>query len=389
MQDRRCLFVSTCNADRRPWNGVPFECLDVLRTLETATVLTPQGRPGLANAEPTTAIVRSELRHRAESRIRRKLTGRSAPVLQKTALTGDYDLLFYVCQFLEEVQEIEQITDWRNRARKAVIFVLESWTSTFDHYRAELETLSKFDHVFVLNGSCVDTLSARISAPVTQLNTAADCLRAAPAHPRAARAIDLLCIGRTHPVQHTHLQQAAAAMGLFYHHEIWKRSFTDDWAAVRMQNAEMIKRSKYFLVWAPDAYHQKWRNGRGQDHALSTRYFEGAAGGAVILGTRPECPEFDAAFDWPDAVIPLTSDPRAVLAALDRDPLRVFRARHANVTQCLRRHDWAHRWSQVLSTLGLPRTTAHANRLTTLSDLARGIEFIPARHGLNLERGLR
>lgn len=178
-------------------------------------------------------------------------------------------------------------------------------------------------------------------------------------------------------------------MGLFYHHDIWKRSWTEDWPAVRRQNAEMIKRSKYFLVWAPAAYHQKWRDGRGQDHALSTRYFEGAAGGAVILGSRPVCPEFDAAFDWPDAVIPLTDDPRSVLAALDRDPLRVFRARHANVTQSLRRHDWAHRWASILATLGLPKTRAHSDRLTALSDMSRGLELVPARHGLNLERGLR
>ncbi len=389
MQDRRCLLISTYNADRRPWNGVPFEFIDVLCQIESATVLTPPGRSGLTNSEPTTPALRAELRTRVERRLRRKLTGGYTPLLQKTPPAGDCDLLVYVCQFLEEVQEIEQITGWRDRARTAIIFVLESWTSTFDDYPGEMRVLSKFDHVFVLNGSCVEKLRARISAPVSQLNTAADCLRAAPAHPRPARSIDLLCIGRTNAAQHLKLQQTATAMGLFYHHDIWKRSWTDDWSAVRRQNAEMIKRSKYFLVWAPDAYHQKWRDGRGQDRALSTRYFEGAAGGAVILGSRPECPEFDAAFDWPDAVIPLTDDPRAVLSALDRDPLRVFRARHANVTHCLRRHDWAHRWAEVLSTLGLPKTRAHSDRLSTLSGLSRGMELLPARHGLNLERGLR
>lgn len=389
MQDRRCLFISTCNADRRPWNGVPFEFLEVLRQIETSTILTPQGRGSVANSDPLTPTLLRELRLRTKRSLREKLVGGYEPLMKKTKLTGDCDLLFYVCQFLEEVQEIEQIEGWRDRAGTAVIFVLESWTSTFDDYPREMRVLSKFDHVFVLNGSCVEKLQARISPPVSQLNTATDCLRAAPSHPRPARAIDLLCIGRTDPVQHAQLQNAATAMGLFYHHDIWKKSWTDDWAAVRRQNAEMIKRSKYFLVWAPAAWHQKWRDRTGQDNALSTRYFEGAAGGAVILGTRPECPEFDAAFDWPDAIIPLTDDPRALLSALDRDPLRVFRARHANVTQCLRRHDWAHRWAQVLSTLGLQPTAAHTQRLTALSELSRGIDFIPARHGLKLERGLR
>lgn len=352
-------------------------------------MLTPQGRGSVANSEPRTVTLLRELRLRTKRSIREFIGGGFEPLLKKTRLTEDYDLLFYVCQFLEEVQEIEQIEGWRDRAGIAVIFVLESWTSTFDEYPRELRVLSKFDHVFVLNGSCVEKLQARLSAPVSQLNTATDCLRAAPSHPRPARSIDLLCIGRSDPVQHEQLQKATTAMGLFYHHEIWKKSWTDDWAGVRRQNAEMIKRSKYFLVWAPMAWRQKWKDGTGQDNALSTRYFEGAAGGAVILGSRPDCPEFDAAFDWPDAVIPLTDDPRALLSELDRDPLRVFRARHANVTQSLRRHDWAHRWLQVLATLGLAPTAAHVQRLTTLSDLSRGIDFIPARHGLKLERGLR
>ncbi|GAE49183.1 hypothetical protein XPU_0715, partial [Xanthomonas arboricola pv. pruni str. MAFF 311562] len=39
--------------------------------------------------------------------------------------------------------------------------------------------------------------------------------------------------------------------------------------------------------------------------ALATRYFEGAAGGAVIRRSAQACPALPSHFDWEDAVIEL------------------------------------------------------------------------------------
>ncbi len=114
------------------------------------------------------------------------------------------------------------------------------------------------------------------------------------------------------------------------------------------------------------------------ERALSTRYFEGAAGGAILLGSRPGCPEFDDLFDWPDAVVDIApdgSDLRQVLAALEADPERVAAARIANVVNSLRRHDWAVRWASILDTLDLPRTEAHDARLRQLAHAAEQIEL--------------
>lgn len=387
MATRRCLFVSCHGADLRPWNGVPFEFLSVASQLEDATLAAPAGRASLCNSEPTDETLYEEVKLRLTRRARRKIAGAYTPLLQKVTLNQSYDLTVFVCQFLEEVQEIEQIEGWRERSGIAVIFLLESWTSTFDDHTAEMALLSRFDHVFLLNGSAVEAMRRRVTTPISQMSTACDTLLATPIPALPDRSIDLVCFGRWHEADHNDLVRFARREGLFYYHDVWVGLRAIDWMSVRRRNADLIQRSHFALVWAPNAWHQKWRDGTGQDHALSTRYFEAAAGGAVVLGSKSLCPEFDAAFDWPDALVPLGDDPGGTVKALRSDPARVARIRAANITQSLRRHDWAHRWAEMLTVLGLPLTEAHRTRLARLNLLAAQLEPTPAWGGLHMIKG--
>jgi hypothetical protein len=144
----------------------------------------------------------------------------------------------------------------------------------------------------------------------------------------------------------------------------------------------MIRRSRYYIAWDPTLIVND-RNAVSKDkmsageRVLSTRYFEGAAGGTILLGSRPGCPEFDDLFDWPDAVVEIApdgSDLREVLAALDGSPTRSTALRTANAVNSLRRHDWADRWARILDTLDLPRTEAHEARRRQLEHSANQIE---------------
>ncbi len=387
MATRRCLFVSCHGADLRPWNGVPFEFFSVLSQIEDITLAAPPGRVSLNNSDPTDETLYEEVKLRLQRRARRKIAGAYTPLLRPLRLSQDYDLTVYVCQFLEEVQEINQIEGWRARSGIAVIFLLESWTSTFDDHKAEMAVLSRFDHVFVLNGSALEPMRRRVTAPVSQLSTACDTLLATPLPALPERSIDMVCFGRWHEDDHRDLVRYALRDGLFYYYDVWVGLRALDWMAVRRRNADLIQRAQFYLVWAPNAWHQKWRDGTGQDHALSTRYFEGAAGGAVLLGSRPHCAEFDAAFDWPDALVPLGDDPAAAVQALRADPARMERIRRDNIAQSLRRHDWAHRWAEMLTVLGLPLTEAHRTRLARLNLLAAQMEPAPVWGGLHLVKG--
>ena len=72
---------------------------------------------------------------------------------------------------------------------------------------------------------------------------------------------------------------------------------------------------------------------------------------------------------------------------LRADPARMERIRRDNIAQSLRRHDWAHRWAEMLTVLGLPLTEAHRTRLARLNLLAAQMEPAPVWGGLHLVKG--
>jgi hypothetical protein len=135
----------------------------------------------------------------------------------------------------------------------------------------------------------------------------------------------------------------------------------------------MIKRSRYFIGFSPASLAGHKSGKVAGEAVLPGRLFEGAAGGAIILGSAPHCPEFEQNFDWPDAVIEVSPDGNDVIAImedLDRDPDRTRRVRHDNVTGCLLKHDWAYRWEHILAAVGLsplPRLAARKARLAAMA----------------------
>ena len=122
----------------------------------------------------------------------------------------------------------------------------------------------------------------------------------------------------------------------------------------------------------------------GRDE-ISSRFYEGAAAGTVMLGEPPRTPLFEAQFDWPDALIRLPFDsPEIVrlLAELDADPERLSRMQRSNVRGAALRHDWVHRVREVYEALGLPATAgmfAREERLRALAGLAADESLVPPR----------
>jgi hypothetical protein len=136
----------------------------------------------------------------------------------------------------------------------------------------------------------------------------------------------------------------------------------------------MIKRSRFFLVNIAS-----WHKGDriGSQHVLGLRYFEGAAGGAVLVGDVPRNELFDEFFDWQDSVIPLPFDSAEiadVIAELDADPARLERISKTNMANSLRRHDHVYRWGQILAIAGLTETGAMVQRRNALEEAAASIE---------------
>lgn len=132
--------------------------------------------------------------------------------------------------------------------------------------------------------------------------------------------------------------------------------------------AHLMKRSTFFLAHRINDTEARLQRTGGEE-SLAFRYFEAAAGGAVMLGSEPRTPEFRACFDWPDAVIPLPHDSSSVveiLHDLQGQPDRLAAASSASVQASLLRHDWSYRWQRILADAGLGPETGLLRRLEQL-----------------------
>jgi hypothetical protein len=381
LQGRKVLLVSSYNIHARAWGGVHYEFLDVISQLEAGVVVTP-GRAAYT-AWPLRALSDelAPLVYRLSDMARAGLGLPSARLGARAEVAGRFDLCFYACQFARELREIDNVPGWRKRSRLACAFILETWPETIARDRADYRLLDRFDMVFVLNAASIPLIRKYTRTPVAFLPTAADTLMLPAAAFGRERSIDLLCVGRRKGSVHAAVMEHAEASGKLYLYDIWTDMRVRDWRAVRQHNAALAARAKFYFVWSP---------ARSGQEAISTRYFEGAAWGAVLLGSRPHLPEFDELFDWPDAVVELPGDPAAVgpfLEGLEADPARLARIRWRNRREALLRHDWAHRWGAVLEAVGLEPTAAHAARLGMLAERAEAeaasfqTPALPARRG--------
>ncbi len=149
----------------------------------------------------------------------------------------------------------------------------------------------------------------------------------------------------------------------------------------RVAQASLLHRTRYSIVYRIND--EPGRVGRtGGEESLTNRYYEALAAGTIMLGTAPDSVEWDDCFPWPDAIVPIPApapDVVELIRELDRDPERLDRARAAAVTTFLRRHDWAHRWGEVLALGGMDPHPRLAGRLQHLQARLHPWET-PVRH---------
>jgi hypothetical protein len=368
----RVLLLSSRVVDHSLWHGPQYEFEDVIAEVDAVRLLTP----GL---KPT-----SDLRKLGQDAIHLAwksvlaLTQRSPndkpPLMLPGTLDEDYDLLFAVFHFPQDLAHLDAVRGWRKRCRKAVCFIVELWTPEVRDYRSYLELLRDFDHVFVFNSVVMDSVSRIAGRPVGYMATGIDAARFAPYPSPPERVIDCYWYGRRSPTGHRQLAAMAERRELFYVHDTIRQNPMVDYRQHRVLLASLLQRSRYAMAYRINEDRLVRTEG---DEGLTARLFEITAAGAVMLGSRPHCGEFDRFFDWPDALIDVPWEPkdmRAVLAELDAQPERLALARRRNVANALRRHDWVYRWQQVLEAAGMAPLPAFTRRVERLHEMARAVE---------------
>lgn len=361
----RVLLISQRGASDQVANAPIYEFEDLIDGVDAVDLLAPDAsviQPG--------RLYKLARRCGARRRLARRLALRPAG----TSPARDYDLLLAVFDQYRQVAAAHRIANWRRRCDKAICFLVEVWPKDLQEDNSILELFDVFDHVFVGMNHCPELLAKLTGRPCSTLPLGVDALRLAP-RPATPRCIDLCYIGRRSAVTHRQLLALAEKDHLFYHYDTVKGPLhVYDHREHRALFANVVSRSRYFIanyskIDRPDLI--------GGVQEIGSRFFEGAAGGTVMLGQPPAIDAFERLFPWPDAIVEVPFDAPDIadrIRELDADPERTARIRTANVANALRRHDWLHRYEQMLDVVGLEATPAMADRRAHLEALADAFE---------------
>lgn len=360
--EARVLVVSQRLLERSISRATIFEFEDLICQLDRADLVAP------------TKQLRSDWSWRVDRKVI-AVTGRPGPLLRTPSrLTErDYELLMVCCEDMHELTALRPLRAWHDAAKLSACYIEELWDADIPLRPGEIALIKEFDLVFTSCGGAIPRLRQATGKPCAHLPPAVDAVRFCPYPNPPVRCIDIYNMGRRSTVAHEALHELADARNWFYVYDTFRGNKAIDPADHRKFLANTIKRTRYFVANRAKVDHGQLTE---RQEELGSRHFEGAAGGAVIVGDPPRCETFDEHFGWPDAVVPMefdVTDPAAVIDVLEADPDRVARIRADNVRNCLRRHDWSYRWRMVLEAAGMKALSGMTERAGLLSRLASGI----------------
>jgi hypothetical protein len=324
-----------------------------------------------------------ELSRRAYKLVRRasgsrELARRIAPSPSTVMLDRNYELFFPFFNHTHELYALASVPNWRVRCRVAVCYINEVWAHLLPEYLIEL--LSRFDHIFLGTRSAVEHVAHISGRPCSYLPLAVDVVRFSPWPDPPARSIDVCNIGRRSQVTHEALVRLASTRRIFYYFDTFaegvgqyrnQRTFrvaSPDQHRLLLSN--LLRRTRYYIANRSRINDTEYAN-RGEE--ISTRFYEGAAAGAVMLGEPPNTPEFTSQFGWPDAVIRMpfdSPDVEQLLRNLDDDPERLARIERDNFSNAALQHDWVYRLRSIFAIAALAETPAMLERERLLRQLA-------------------
>jgi len=366
----RVLVLSTRGLHLDVFRSVEYEFEDAICTFEHADMLTLIFASGFDN------LVKKKLANFVGLNLGNSKFLESG--CSPSILNQEYDLLFFICQNFWDVTCINSIKGWRQKCCKAVLWIDEVWIKEVQERKTQLclKLLQEFDCIFTTQTSSVEALANVAQRPCHSLPYAVDAIRFCPYPEPPQRTIDVYSIGRRSSIVHKALLEAAEQKDFLYLYDTLNCLKMFEYKEHRTLYINLIKRSRYFI-----ANKAKFDSAEqiGVQEEIGSRFFEGAAGGAVMIGTPPVCEAYARYFNWSDAVIEIpynATNIASIIAELDKQPERLHKIRKDNVINSLLRHDWVYRWEKILEKVGLDSTPEMLLRRTYLQELAQMVSSV-------------
>lgn len=368
MSDPRIALYSRRSVEAKVWQASQYEFEDVVAEVDDARFVLPRPLP----ARDARRWIGPAL-----NRVGRPLgRPRRAPMRAPADTASGAELFFAVFAAPHEIGGLPHVRPEVQNARRRVAFIVEMYTTSLPGAADYLRQLRGFDHVFVFTRDVLPAVRELTGAPTSYLPTGVDALLFAPEPPAPPRSIDVTSYGRRLPETHAALR----ASGLHYDYDTVRGVFdVSDHRDHRAALAATLQRSRFTVVYKNNDEAAR-RLKTGGEETLTNRFFEAACAGSIILGSRPDTPDFAEAFPWDDVLLPIPApapEIADIIARLGADGERLERARRAGILASLRRHDWSHRWTHILDSVGLAEHENAAVRATALAARAARTESSP------------
>lgn len=368
-KEPRILIVSMRGFQSEAFRSAEYEFEDVINTFDYADLLSPAYVPSFKSE------VKKKVANYAGLALNQSKLLRSG--CEELVVEKEYDLIFFICQHFWDLTCINVIKGWREKCKKAVLWIDEIWAKELENHKTGLclKLAKDFDYIFTTQSQSVNAISQLVKRPCYSLPYAVDAVKFCPYPQVPQRHIDVYSVGRRSPMMHKSLLKLTKRDNFLYLYDTLKGLEMRNYREHRTLYSNLIKRSRYFI-----ANKAKFDSGNqiGSQQELGSRFFEGAAGGAVMIGIPPVCEAYTKYFDWNDAVIELpnvTTDIADIITQLDAQPERLRKIRKDNMINSLLRHDWVYRWEEILSKVGLENTPEMLIRKTYLKNLAKMISI--------------
>jgi hypothetical protein len=292
------------------------------------------------------------------------------PRPQTVPLNDNYDLLFVVIQHPTDLLILDGCPGWREKCRTAIVYLEELYPVELQ-YEKMLLPLKQFDYVVTNCYVTAQLMREKLGINAVFGALATDAIRFCPLPKNPQRVIDFLSVGRRSQMTHQALLDMARQRDFYYVYDTFSPKAVSSPSEHREMFATRAIRSRYFLANKPQVDNPSKTAGHED---VGMRYYEAIATGAVMVGEPPlKAAKWAEHFPYEDACIRLpwdSTDVMPFLDALDAQPERLERIRHANVMNSLTNHDWAHRWRDILELADLPKLPGLERRMDHLKELA-------------------
>ncbi|ARV58640.1 hypothetical protein BZZ01_08315 [Nostocales cyanobacterium HT-58-2] len=368
----RVLLVSMRNLKLHVSRSGPYEFEDIICACDTVDLITPSLNPTLFKV--TNKLANGAAKIFKKSRLIKSLFN------YKFEVDEEYDLFFMFCQSIQDVLILNSIEGWRKKCRYAVCWLDEIWAKDIDDWLVQLQLLKDFDYIFMNFSSSMNQVADIIQRPCYSIPYGVDALKFCPYLRDLYRCIDVLNVGRRSAVTHNALLELVEQKKFFYIYDTIKDLYMTDYRYHRNLYANLVERSRYMIV---NKAKFDLTGQTNPQEEVGPRFFEGAAGGTIMLGVAPKCEDFTSNFDWLDAVIEILfdcSNIADIISHLDVQSEYQERIRKNNIINSLLRHDWVYRWEAILATVGLNTTPQMRERKANLKNLAEIVRTSASSH---------